>query len=81
MTNFSFSDIEDLHQFQKNIRKNPQGLTELINRSLDNQTQIILKHGGTIDKYMGDCIMAFWGAPLDDEDQVKNATKAVLEMR
>jgi adenylate cyclase len=53
----------------------------LINRFLDNQTEIILKHGGTIDKYMGDCIMAFWGAPLDDENQVENATKAVLEMR
>ena len=78
---FLFSDIRGFTPISEKYQKNPQGLTELINRFLDNQTQIILKHGGTIDKYMGDCIMAFWGAPLDDEDQVKNATKAVLEMR
>ena len=78
---FLFSDIRGFTPISEKYQKNPQGLTELINRFLDNQTQIILKHGGTIDKYMGDCIMAFWGAPLDDEDQVNNATKAVLEMR
>ena len=78
---FLFSDIRGFTPISEKYQKNPQGLTSLINRFLDNQTQIILKHGGTIDKYMGDCIMAFWGAPLDDEDQVENATKAVLEMR
>jgi len=78
---FLFSDIRGFTPISEKYQKNPQGLTELINRFLDNQTQIILKHGGTIDKYMGDCIMAFWGAPLDDEQQVENATKAVLEMR
>jgi len=78
---FLFSDIRGFTPISEKYQKNPQGLTELINRFLDNQTKIILKHGGTIDKYMGDCIMAFWGAPLDDEDQVENATKAVLEMR
>ena len=78
---FLFSDIRGFTPISEKYQQNPQGLTELINRFLDNQTQIILKHGGTIDKYMGDCIMAFWGAPLDDEDQVNNATKAVLEMR
>ncbi len=78
---FLFSDIRGFTPISEKYQKNPQGLTELINRFLDNQTQIILKHGGTIDKYMGDCIMAFWGAPLDDDDQVKNATKAVLEMK
>jgi adenylate cyclase len=78
---FLFSDIRGFTPISEKYQKNPQGLTELINRFLDNQTQIILKHGGTIDKYMGDCIMAFWGAPLDDDDQVENATKAVLEMK
>ena len=78
---FLFSDIRGFTPISEKYQKDPQGLTELINRFLDNQTEIILKHGGTIDKYMGDCIMAFWGAPLDDEDQVENATKAVLEMR
>ena len=78
---FLFSDIRGFTPISEKYQKNPQGLTQLINRFLDNQTEIILKHGGTIDKYMGDCIMAFWGAPLDDEQQVENATKAVLEMR
>ena len=78
---FLFSDIRGFTPISEKYQKDPQGLTELINRFLDNQTEIILKHGGTIDKYMGDCIMAFWGAPLDDEDQVLNATKAVLEMK
>ena len=78
---FLFSDIRGFTPISEKYQKDPQGLTALINRFLDNQTEIILKHGGTIDKYMGDCIMAFWGAPLDDQNQVENATKAVLEMR
>ena len=78
---FLFSDIRGFTPISEKYQSDPQGLTTLINRFLDNQTEIILKHGGTIDKYMGDCIMAFWGAPLDDEQQVENATKAVLEMR
>ena len=78
---FLFSDIRGFTPISEKYQKNPQGLTTLINRFLDNQTQIILKHGGTIDKYMGDCIMAFWGAPLDDDNQIENATKAVIEMK
>ena len=78
---FLFSDIRGFTPISEKYQKDPQGLTSLINRFLDNQTQIILKHGGTIDKYMGDCIMAFWGAPLEDKQQVENATKAVLEMK
>jgi adenylate cyclase len=78
---FLFSDIRGFTPISEKYQSDPQGLTSLINRFLDNQTQIILKHGGTIDKYMGDCIMAFWGAPLEDEDQVENATKALLEMK
>ena len=78
---FLFSDIRGFTPISEKYQSDPQGLTTLINRFLDNQTQIILKHGGTIDKYMGDCIMAFWGAPLDDNQQVENATKAVLEMK
>ena len=78
---FLFSDIRGFTPISEKYQKNPQGLTHLINRFLDNQTEIILKHGGTIDKYMGDCIMAFWNAPLDVEDQEKKATECVLEMR
>ena len=78
---FLFSDIRGFTPISEKYQSDPQGLTTLINRFLDNQTEIILKHGGTIDKYMGDCIMAFWGAPLEDELQVENATKAIIEMR
>ena len=78
---FLFSDIRGFTPISEKYQKNPQGLTTLINRFLDNQTEIILKHGGTIDKYMGDCIMAFWNAPLDCEEQERKATECVLEMR
>jgi len=78
---FLFSDIRGFTPISEKYQSDPQGLTSLINRFLDNQTKIIMKHGGTIDKYMGDCIMAFWGAPLDDEQQVENATKAIIEMK
>ena len=78
---FLFSDIRGFTPISEKYQKNPQGLTNLINRFLDNQTKIILKHGGTIDKYMGDCIMAFWGAPIEDIWHRENAIKAALEMR
>ena len=78
---FLFSDIRGFTPISEKYQSDPQGLTSLINRFLDDQTQIILKHGGTIDKYMGDCIMAFWGAPIEDENQLENATKAVIEMK
>ena len=78
---FLFSDIRGFTPISEKYQSDPQGLTTLINRFLDNQTEIILKHGGTIDKYMGDCIMAFWNAPLDCEDHERKATECVLEMR
>ncbi|MCP5373209.1 MAG: adenylate/guanylate cyclase domain-containing protein [Hyphomicrobiales bacterium] len=57
------------------------GLTQLINRLLTPLTQVILNCQGTVDKYMGDCIMAFWNAPLDDPDHARNACVAALEMQ
>jgi adenylate cyclase len=57
-----------------------EGLTHLINRFLTPMTELILSHKGTIDKYMGDCIMAFWNAPLDDPDHAANACRAALRM-
>ena len=78
---FLFSDIRGFTPISEKYQSDPQGLTRLINRFLDNQTKIILKHEGTIDKYMGDCIMAFWNAPLDVEEQERKATECALEMR
>jgi adenylate cyclase len=57
------------------------GLTHLINRFLTPMTDIIQGTGGTIDKYIGDCIMAFWNAPLDIPEHRKDACRAALEMR
>lgn len=57
-----------------------EGLTLFINRFLTPMTSIILAARGTIDKYMGDCIMAFWNAPLDDPDHVAHACRSALAM-
>ena len=78
---FLFSDIRGFTPISEFYQSDPQKLVALVNRFLTNQTDIILKHEGTIDKYMGDCIMAFWNAPLDVEDQERKATEAALEMR
>ena len=57
-----------------------EGLTVLINKFLTPLTDIILERDGTIDKYMGDCIMAFWNAPLDDADHARQGCLSALEM-
>jgi len=57
-----------------------QGLTTLMNRFLTPLTNAILARKGTIDKYMGDAIMAFWNAPLDDNQHQLNACEAALDM-
>jgi len=57
-----------------------EGLTVLINKLLTPLTDIILERSGTIDKYMGDCIMAFWNAPLDDYKHAEDGCRAALEM-
>ena len=61
-------------------KDDPEGLVELINKFLDVQTKIILNNKGTIDKYMGDCIMSFWNAPLNCEDHADLAVKSALEV-
>lgn len=57
-----------------------EGLTKLINKLLTPLTNVILARKGTVDKYMGDCIMAFWNAPLDDADHAKNGCISALKM-
>jgi adenylate cyclase len=56
------------------------GLTALINKLLTPLTNVILNRQGTVDKYMGDCIMAFWNAPLDDDQHARNGCISALEM-
>ena len=57
-----------------------EGLTKLINKLLTPLTGVILERKGTVDKYMGDCIMAFWNAPLDDAEHARHACLSALEM-
>ena len=78
---FLFCDIRGFTPISEKYKSNPQGLTKLINSFLTPMTDIILKSGGTIDKYMGDCIMAFWNAPLDCPDHQKKAIIAAVKMR
>ncbi len=59
---------------------NAEELTRFINKFLTPMTDIILSRGGTIDKYMGDAIMAFWNAPLDEPEHARMACRAALEM-
>jgi adenylate cyclase len=79
---FLFMDIvgfTPISEHYKN-KNDPEGLVVLINEFLDAMTKIILSHGGTIDKYMGDCIMAFWNAPLECERHAEMAVRAAIDI-
>jgi len=76
---FLFMDIRNFTGIAENFT--PEELTQFMNRFLTPMTDIILQHGGTIDKYMGDCIMAFWNAPFDDPEHAPHACQAALTMR
>ena len=78
---FLFCDIRGFTPISEKYKSDPQGLTKLINSFLTPMTDIILKSGGTIDKYMGDCIMAFWNAPLDCPNHQEKAIIAAYKMR
>lgn len=73
-----FSDIRGFTTLSEGL--SPQELVALINRYLSRMTDIIMDNRGTVDKYIGDAIMAFWGAPLDDPEHAFRACKASLEM-
>jgi adenylate cyclase len=75
-----FCDIRGFTTIAEAMKDDPEGLTHLINRLLTPLSDIVLAGGGTIDKYIGDCIMAFWNAPLDDPDHVLHAVRAGLDM-
>jgi adenylate cyclase len=75
-----FSDVRGFTSISETYKNDPQGLTTLMNRLLTPLTNAIIDHKGTIDKYMGDAIMAFWNAPLADQDHAINACESALEM-
>jgi adenylate cyclase len=75
-----FSDVRGFTTISEHYKEDPQGLTRLMNRFLTPLTNAIIERKGTIDKYIGDAIMAFWNAPLDDPEQEANACEAALQM-
>jgi adenylate cyclase len=75
-----FSDVRGFTTISESYKHDPQGLTALMNRFLTPLTNAILDRKGTIDKYMGDAIMAFWNAPLDDKQHEINACEAAIDM-
>ena len=76
-----FSDVRGFTTISEHFKDNPQGLTQLMNRFLTPLTNAIIERKGTIDKYIGDAIMAFWNAPVDDAEQEVNACDAALAMQ
>jgi adenylate cyclase len=75
-----FCDVRGFTAISESYKDNPQDLTRLINRFLTPMTDLIMARHGTIDKYMGDCIMAFWNAPLDDPLHADHACESALAM-
>ena len=76
-----FSDVRGFTTISEHYKDDPQGLTRLMNRFLTPLTNAIIERKGTIDKYIGDAIMAFWNAPMDDPEQEANACDAALAMQ
>ena len=75
-----FSDVRGFTTLAETYKDNPHGLTTLMNRFLTPLTNAIMARNGTIDKYMGDAVMAFWNAPLDDAAHEIDACHAALDM-
>ena len=75
-----FSDIRGFTPISEQYKTDPQGLTKLINRYMTPMTSIVMENDGTVDKYIGDALMAFWNAPLDVPDQRKAATLTAVQM-
>ena len=78
---FMFCDIRGFTPISEQYKDNPEELTKLINRFLTRMTNVIIANGGTVDKFMGDCIMAFWNAPLKIENHQMLAVLTASQMQ
>ena len=77
---FLFSDIRGFTSISEKYKGDPEALTDLINNLLTVLSNEILNNQGTIDKYMGDCIMAFWNAPSEDPEHREKSIDAAFAM-
>jgi adenylate cyclase len=75
-----FCDVRGFTTLSEKLKDEPERLTSLINRLLDPLSEAVLVEGGTIDKYIGDCVMAFWNAPLPSPDHPLRAVRASMRM-
>ncbi len=75
-----FCDLRNFTAISEKFAHDPQTLTGILNRYFTAMTDRITECSGTIDKYIGDAIIAFWNAPIDDPEHVRHACQAALEM-
>jgi len=74
-----FSDLAGFTSMSEKL--SPEGVADVINLYLNEVTKVIMAKGGTVDKFVGDAVMAFWGAPLDDGEHALHGTQAAMEMQ
>src|SRR5437773_9269009 len=74
-----FADLANFTTMSEKLE--PRAVVKVLGRYFDAMTTVIYRHGGTVDKYIGDGIMAFWGAPLPDERHADRALKAAIDMQ
>ena len=74
-----FTDLKGFTTFSETV--DPEVLGRVIGRYLDAMTSVVFQHGGTLDKFIGDAVMAFWNAPLDEPEHALRACQAALDMQ
>jgi adenylate cyclase len=75
-----FCDIRGFTRIAEELKENPRQLSNHLNSFLTPMTDVIMSRQGTIDKYLGDCVMAFWNAPLEDPAHAEHACRSALAM-
>ena len=75
-----FTDVRGFTAISEHYGKNVQGLTQIMNRYMTAMTKAILENKGTLDKYIGDAQMAFWNAPVNNEQHAKDAVRTAFQM-